>query len=288
MNKEPVLYIVMRNHNAFELTNTCLKSIYSCSYVNKKIIVVDDGSSDDSGIRLQEEYSELIVLTSDKYIEYCRGLNMGIRYALKNQADFIFVVNNDTDNFSSNYFEVLIDSFKNSPNIGLVGSLVYDYDGNKRSAGTPNTRLGVYVDTPTEGYMFSRKVLTTVGLLDEQLVRYFEDFDYLIRMRNLGFESYFERSVQFDHLGGGTSKKQVFTPNFYRVRNLLWFIKRYGKDKSLKWKLINFKGFMRKHIMLILANFRKGRVIKALAISIVVVLGLIAGLFTKWDNNSYE
>ena len=108
----------------------------------------------------------------------------------------------------------MLEEFQRDEKVGLVGSLVYDYEGRRRSAGTPDTRLGVFVDTPTEGYVFSRKVLEHVGLFDEQLVRYFEDFDYLIRMRAAGFKSVCALSVSFDHLGGGPRRssggRQIF------------------------------------------------------------------------------
>lgn len=282
------IFVVMRNHNAYELTSKCLKSILKCSYKNLEIIVVDDGSSDRSGEKILEKFPQIILLQSKKYIEYCKGLNMGIRYSLSKKADFVFIVNNDTENFSENYFEALLSGFENDKSVGMVGSLVYDYDGNKRSAGVANTRLGVFVDTPTEGYMFSSKVLNEVGLFDEQLVRYFEDFDYLIRMRNMGFKSLCVHDVSFDHLGGGTSKKQLFVPNFYRVRNLIWFIKRYRKNESMMWKFKQFRGFMKKHIMLVLKHLKELRFIKALCVSVSILLGLFVGTFSSWDNNIYE
>ena len=284
----PKVYVVMRNHNAFDLTYCCLSSLADCSYQNLHIVVIDDGSKDDSGDRISAEFPSLTVIKSAEYIEYCRGLNVGLRHALSNDADFVFVVNNDTANFTTNYFEALVAAFSTDETIGMVGSLVYDFDGNRRSAGTAQTRLGVFVDTPTEGYMFSSKVLREVGLFDEVLVRYFEDFDYLIRMRNQGFRSLCVKSVSFDHLGGGTSKNQLFVPNYYRVRNLIWFIKRYQKDKSVAWKLINFRGFMKKHIMLSINHLQKGRLVKASCVILSVWAGLIVGLALNWSNENYD
>jgi GT2 family glycosyltransferase len=284
----PLIYTVMRNHNAYDLTSVCIKSLRACSFQNMKIVVVDDGSRDGSGEKIAAEFDGVEVLTSSKYIEYCKGLNLGIRHALKEGAEYVFVVNNDTDNFSVNYFEKMVDAFSRKNNIALVGSLVYDYDGNKRSAGTAQTRLGVFVDTPTEGYMFSKKVLEDVGLFDEQLVRYFEDYDYFIRMRAKGYETYCTREVQFDHLGGGTSKKQIFTPNFYRVRNLIWFIKRYRKGEPFYWKYKNFRGFMKKHVDLTISLFKSAHFIRAVLVAGSIGFGLLVGATTKWDNCKYD
>lgn len=286
--KWPKVFVVMRSHNAYELTSCCLTSLRKCSYRNLHFIVIDDGSRDGSGKEIMSTFPWVHVIRSNRYIEYCKGLNLGIRHALANEADFVFVVNNDTDNFSVNYFESLVDAFSTHSDVGLVGSLVYDYDGKRRSAGEPQTRLGVFVDTPTEGYMFSEKVLRDVGLLDEQLVRYFEDYDYLIRMRDKGYQSLCVRDVSFDHLGGGTSKKQLFVPNYYRVRNLLWFLKRYRSGESLLWNLIQFRGFMKKHIILTFNHIQKGRLVKASCVILSIVAGLIVGLALKWSNKTYD
>lgn len=280
--------VVMRNHNAFKLTSECLESLLDTGYKGLRFYVIDDGSHDGSGQLISERFPSVEVIRSDRYIEYCRALNIGIRRGLKDGADYIFVINNDTKNFSKNYFDVILEEFQSDEKVGLVGSLVYDYEGGRRSAGTPDKRLGVFVDTPTEGYVFSRQVLEHVGLFDEQLVRYFEDFDYLIRMRAAGFKSVCASSVSFDHLGGGTSKKQWWTPNFYRVRNLIWFLRRRCKEKPISWKLRNFRGFLKKHIVLMLTLARDLKFARLALVGLAVGCGLIAGIVTRWDNENFE
>jgi GT2 family glycosyltransferase len=284
----PKIFVVMRSHNAYDLTRCCLTSLRKCSYRNLHFIVIDDASRDGSGKKIERNFPWVHMIRSNRYIEYCKGLNLGVRHALANEAHFVFVVNNDTDNFSVNYFESLVDAFSTHPDVGLVGSIVYDYDSNRRSAGEPQIRLGVFVDTPTEGYMFSAKVLREVGLLDEQLVRYFEDYDYLIRMRDKGYQSLCVRDVSFDHLGGGTSKKQLFVPNYYRVRNLIWFLKRYRSGESLHWRFVNFRGYMKKHVFIVIGHLKKLRLIKAISVSFCILMGVMVGIIFNWRNKTYD
>ena len=283
MEKDKIA-IVMRNHNALPLTENCINSLKKTSYDNKVIYVVDDGSKDGSGKVLEKKFSDISVIFSENYIEYCKGLNLGARIALNEGADYIFFVNNDTCDFSLDIFQQMLSTFEDKK-IGLVGPVVYDYDGTCLSSGEDLIRLGLKVNTPTEGYMISKSTFQKVGFLDEKLVRYFEDFDYFIRLRKAGLETKTNNSVSFKHLKGGTSSKQFFVPNFYRVRNLLWFLKHYCKDKSFIWKVQNFKGYMKKHYLVAKEKLMKLQLFFLAGILFSVFLGFMVGLFTKWQKN---
>lgn len=285
MNNDPLIYIILRNHNSFDLTDNCISSLLGISYSNFKICLVDDGSKDNSGKLIDDKYESVEVLFSKKYIEYCKGLNLGAKHALANNADYIFFVNNDTNNFSINILEEMLSLFINNDGLGKVGCSVFDFDGAARfdwSKVDSILRLGIEINTPTEGYMISRDALLAVGLLDEYLVRYFEDYDFILRLRKKGYQTLSTSKVSFDHLGGGTSSKQIFTPNFYRVRNLIWFIKRYKKDEPFLWKAKQFKGFMKKHYEVLKVSILRFQLIRFLGILFSVLLGLLAGLFLKW------
>ena len=99
---------VIRHHNSLDLTSECVKSLNKI-HLNKMIYIVEDGSTDESENKLANLKSKIplkILSTNGKHLEYCRALNVGIRKALKDKFDYIFVVNTDTKNFSVNYFEV--------------------------------------------------------------------------------------------------------------------------------------------------------------------------------------
>ena len=79
-NEKPLFVIITRNHNRYLLTCEFIESIEKIYYENKKIIIVDDGSTDNSGARIKKKYKERVeVIFTNKYIEYCKGLNFGIR-----------------------------------------------------------------------------------------------------------------------------------------------------------------------------------------------------------------
>ena len=279
---QPLFYIIMRNHNAFHLTSESLSSLKQLTYPNYHIIVVDDGSTDDSAAKIEGHFPDITVIRTGRYLEYCKSFNVGVRKALEDGAEYVFLVNNDTKDFSPNYVEEIVKAFESNEKIGLAGSCVYDYSGRPLWQGTAKNKLGVPMETPTEGFVVKREVFEKIGLLNERLVRYFEDLDFIIRLRKAGYETRSVTTVSFAHLCGGTSKKQKFIPNYYRVRNVTLFLKRYCKDKSFRWKTTKFLACLRVHTDRLEKSLRQGNLKAFTQVGGSIVLGFIAGLILPW------
>ena len=58
----PHVKILILNWNGKELLKTCLESIFKIDYLNYSILVIDNGSTDDSVQMIRENYSEVDVL----------------------------------------------------------------------------------------------------------------------------------------------------------------------------------------------------------------------------------
>lgn len=281
----PVVYIITRNHDAFSLTSQCIQSLRQLTYPNYRILVVDDGSKDDSADKISKKFSEVQLIRTGRYLEYCKGLNVGIGVALKNGAEYVFLVNNDTKDFSPNYLEEIVQAFEEDSKVGLVGSWCYDYDGRVRWNGIAKDMIGTLMETPTEGFIVKREVFEKIGLLDEKLVRHFEDLDFIIRIRKSGYTTKAVSSVSFAHLGGGTSLKHPFIPNYYRVRNLIWFMKRYCTDKPLRWKMRKFMAGLEPHVIRLVNSLKQLEIKRFVIIGCSITCGFIAGITTRWRGN---
>ena len=143
-------------------------------------------------------------------------------------------------------------------------------------------KLGVDLVTPTEGYVIPLSVFKKIGLFDESLVRYYEDLDLIKRMHDNGYITFADKAISFDHLGGGTTKNMPFVRNYYRVRNLLWFIKRYGKEFTLSKKFSFFKGYGGVHYYNFINPLKKFNFIMSLRVLASIILGLLVGAITNW------
>lgn len=106
-----VAYVIL-HYIDLETTINCVESILRHSNDNEKIIVVDNGSPNQSGNRLDEKYKDdwkVFIIKIKKNLGFARGNNIGYQYAREELgADIIIVTNNDTVFYSDIYDELLL------------------------------------------------------------------------------------------------------------------------------------------------------------------------------------
>ena len=88
----PSIYIIILNWNQYDLTKDCLLSLKDCRYDNYEIVVVDNGSIDGSADRIRQEFSNVIVIQNKTNLGFSGGNNTGIEYALKRNANYIYLL----------------------------------------------------------------------------------------------------------------------------------------------------------------------------------------------------
>lgn len=117
INRQPKVYIIILNWNGWQDTIECVKSIKNNNYQNYILLIIDNGSSNESLTHLRKltdiEYSinelyksktetnnylprKIILIKSEENLGFAAGNNVGLKYALSNNADYCFVLNNDT------------------------------------------------------------------------------------------------------------------------------------------------------------------------------------------------
>ena len=137
---------------------------------------------------------------------FAAGFNIGIRHALADGAEAVFVLNNDTV-VAPDLWGPLIADLESGA--GIVAPCIYyaadpqriwadGLDANPLTLEISHTRRGQLaadvqasardVDYVTGSAMLiHRRVLETIGLFDERFFAYYEDLDYCIRARKAGF-----------------------------------------------------------------------------------------------------
>ncbi|MGE4345519.1 MAG: glycosyltransferase family 2 protein, partial [Geoalkalibacter sp.] len=219
-----------------------------------RVLIVDNGSTDSSESILRERFPDVGVIQSGTNLGFAGGNNIGIRYALKNGADYVWLLNNDTI-VMSNALSELVQVAETKHRIGMVGSKVVYFDNPEmlwyagaildpkrphrlHHLGLREKDNGQYETVCETGYvtgcsLLARvKMIKKVGMLDEGLFLYFEDSDWSIRAKTAGWQLMYAPAAVVRHkesvsTGGAVSPTLVY----YMTRNRLYFVRRFFPSK---------------------------------------------------------
>lgn len=120
MNK--VVVVVLNYMETFQ----CVDSIWPRENITFEVVIVDNGSSNESYVELRKRYRNnclIHVLRNHKNYGFAKGNNIGIYYARqKLSADFVLLLNSDTELIQDNYLSILVSKYKD--NIAVISSKI--------------------------------------------------------------------------------------------------------------------------------------------------------------------
>jgi GT2 family glycosyltransferase len=244
------IYVVILNWNDFEDTDKCITSLLAINDQRIQIVLVDNHSTDDSASLLKEKFNQIPILISDMNNGYAGGMNIGIRYALDNNADYIILSNNDIE-YPSNFLEPMLQLIQSEQSIGIVSpKVLYSLDREKiycagadfnlfRGAGVAAfqgedfSKYGNEVReiSMAEGSCFlaKKEVFEKSGLFSEEFFMYFEDLEFSDRVRK-NFKIYYTPESIIYHKGGAGSSWKNHSPlyYYYYTRNRFIYFKKFS------------------------------------------------------------
>ncbi len=94
---QPSVWSVVLGYNFADDTIESFNSMEQGDYPNLHHVFVDNNSADDSTERVLKEFPAADVIRMDENIGFARGNNVGIAHALKRGADYVLMINNDTE-----------------------------------------------------------------------------------------------------------------------------------------------------------------------------------------------
>jgi len=121
------IYAIVLTFNNYSDTYDCLKSLIKSQFPLAGIVVVDNHSTDKSIQQLQKHlYLEDRVhfILNKNNLGFAKGANIGIRFSLKQGADYNFLINNDTT-VDPLCIELLIGGLEGNPSNGMAGPKIY-------------------------------------------------------------------------------------------------------------------------------------------------------------------
>lgn len=112
-------------YNGGEKTIKTISDIYAqkTSGVSIDIVVIDNNSSNDIVLQIKKQYPSLNIIRAKENLGYSAGHNHAIDLALKNKADFLFVLNDDLQ-LKSNYVQEMVDFGSQGCDVAAIGSTI--------------------------------------------------------------------------------------------------------------------------------------------------------------------
>jgi GT2 family glycosyltransferase len=239
----PKVYIIILNWNGINDTFECLNSVFKLNYKNFEVIVVDNGSTDDSVDTINQKFPKVILIENHKNLGFTGGNNVGMKLALELGADYVWLLNNDTVVESDSLFK-LVDVAEKDPYVGLLSPAVHDYDipNNIQFIGCHinyNNYSLIPVKEPKEletvdqsnlvlygtALLVKKIVITTIGFLSDKYFAYVEDCDYSVRALKANFRTMVKPDARVYHKGVQSTGKYSPPHVYLGTRNLYYFWK---------------------------------------------------------------
>ena len=247
--------IIILTWNGKADTLECLHSLQKLKYSRCRLIVVDNGSTDGTVEAVRAQFPEVYLIENGKNLGYSEGNNKGLLYALSTEAKYFLLLNNDTV-VSDNFLEPLVNYAEAHPEAGILGSKVYQYGTQDRiwfcgAYINSNARLlhfgykevdsfnqlpseSVYI--PGCSLMIRRDLLEKIGFLDHEFFAYFEDVDWCLKAKRLGYLIMVIPESVIWHKEAKTLGKESPRYLYYNIRNKLRIFQRHSKGVvKFKW-----------------------------------------------------
>ena len=248
----PHISFIILNWNQCAVTLDCLESLNMLDYPNYDITIVDNGSSDHSVEIIRKKYPNCMIIENPVNLGYSEGNNVGIRYALSLNSEYIFLLNNDTF-IDKSLLAQLVRVFNNDPTVGIAGPSMYYANPNNVLWGGRNwidwpkarvvrENMGEVIDVKSLPNQSSQEVMyidscailvkaevfKKIGLMDHRYFINFDDIDLCIRARKAGYKIVYVPSGMIWHRVSAAIGIGSPANTYYMTRNALLFFSRHS------------------------------------------------------------
>lgn len=247
--EHPKVSIITVNYNQIQVTTELLDSLRRISFRDFEVIIVDNGSREDSTNLITTNYPEATYIFSKENLGFSGGNNIGIRAS---QGEYLFFINNDAE-VTEGSIETLLELFNIIPDLGIVSpQICYDpkmtnnqniiqYAGathchpltaRNEILGEKELDKGQYETAKETAYvhgaamMTSREVIDRVGGMPEEFFLYYEELDWSEQIRNAGYKVYVQPNALIYHKESLAVGKNSTLKTYYHTRNRIFFVRR--------------------------------------------------------------
>lgn len=250
MSTKPKISVVIPTWNGSRTISACILSLLKQTLPPSEIIVVDNGSSDNTPGIVTKSFPQIKLVCLPQNTGVSGGRNTGIKVADK-KSDYIFVFDHDMTADKKMLQKLFETAQRNSGDI--VTPKIY-YKGVKNRIWAAGTGINLWtgqvlfrngedtgqfnheeeVQVAPAAMLISGKVISKIGGFDEKIFASWEDTDLCFRASRAGFKIYYSpQAVAFHDLSIDPKDEAIRLLNRYPFqigRNRVLFMKRYGNS----------------------------------------------------------
>lgn len=192
------IYILTAVHNDLEDTKKLIESIFTQTFKNFKLFLIDDGSIDGTSSFIRKKYPQVNIIKGNGNLWWTASLNLGLKDILKvaNKNDYVWIINNDCY-FNKDVLQNLLTFGKGIVgDKNITGSVIINSNTKKV------VDAGVAIDwkklkfksggtdaISTKGTLYPIKVFNEIDLFDaKHFPHYFSDYEFAIRAKRNGYK----------------------------------------------------------------------------------------------------
>lgn len=252
-SRTPRVAVLILNWNGRAHLETCLPALADQTYCSFELVVIDNGSTDDSVSWLDQQQIQPCRVLRLKYNHGFAGGNAAGFRALAPDTDFVALLNNDTAP-EPTWLESLVKAALVDVKRGAIASLMVDWSGRTVDSAGDGIRVTgrgyqryhgrPRDEAPQSGLVFSAcagaalyrwAMLSEVGFLDERFFMNGEDTDLCFRARLAGWEVWYCAEAVVRHRVSASQGSGSASSVFHNERNHLWSVAKC-MPTSLLWK----------------------------------------------------
>lgn len=197
-------YIIIVTYNALHWIEKCLSSVDFSIY---HVVVVDNNSTDDTVSYIEKKYSNVALIKQDENLGFGSANNIGIKKALENDADYVFLLNQDAW-IEPDTIEKLVAAHQKEPEYGIISPMHLNGSGdaldyNFSNYIMPSKCESLYSDlflnrikdsvykvsfVNAAGWLLSKKCMEIIGGFNPSFFHYGEDDNYIHRVKFHGLK----------------------------------------------------------------------------------------------------
>ncbi|WP_367176592.1 glycosyltransferase family 2 protein [Haloarcula rubripromontorii] len=259
---EPTVFGLILNWNNAQETTEAAKSLLDDGRTDQ-IVIIDNGSTDDSVSRLRKEfanYSSIEFILNDENVGFAAGMNVGIRHSIKNGATHVLLLNDDAE-ITDSSLNTMLQAFDEHNKVGIVGPRICYYQDKSdvwHGGGRINMLTGS-VDNPERdksvdnlskdsrnvGFvtgcvmLLSAEMIKDIGLLDQSMTFYYEDMDICHRAIAEGYKIRFvPEAVAYHKISPSPAARVSAFAMYHLAKSRLIFISKFHSSAYLLYGLL--------------------------------------------------